>query len=73
MTSYSIPTMLTIKEASQKTGLSEHYLRELCKKHLIVFVKTGVKYLINFEKLIEYLNVGGAEDLKKEEELEWDK
>lgn len=68
-----VPQMLTINETAERSGLSKHYLRELCKKSLIVCVRAGVKYLINFEKLIEYLNAGGAKELKKEEELEWDK
>lgn len=53
-----IPTMLTIKETAQKLGLSDYYLRGLVRANKIVYVKVGAKYLINLEKLIEYLNAG---------------
>ena len=54
----SIPTMYTIKHASEMTGLSYDYIRKLCLTNRIVFVRAGSKYLINMEKLIEYLNAG---------------
>lgn len=54
------PTMLTLKQAATQTGLSESYLRRLCLEKKIVHVKAGVKYLINLERLIEYLNGGAA-------------
>ena len=57
-----VPTMLTIKEAAQKTGLAQHYLRGLCIEKRIVNVRCGKKYLINFEKLIEFLNTGDREE-----------
>ena len=54
------PTMLTIKEAAEKSGLANHYLRQLCLQHKIVYVNCGKKYLLNYEKLIEYLNTGDS-------------
>ena len=54
----TIPTMITIKEASIQTGLSYEYIRKLCLQKKIVFVKAGCKYLINMEKLVEFLNQG---------------
>lgn len=51
-----IPQMVTIKEAAQKTGLANFYIRQLCLQNKIIFVKAGRKYLINFAKLIEFLN-----------------
>lgn len=53
-----VPTMLTIKETSKRTGLAEHYIRRLVWENKVVFVKAGQKYLINLEKLIERLNEG---------------
>lgn len=55
----TFPTMLTIKDTSARTGLSEHFLRRLCWSGQITTVKSGRKYLINLEKLIEFLNKGG--------------
>lgn len=57
----NIPVMWTIKEASQNTGLSYDFIRKLCLQNKIVFVKAGCKYLVNSEKLVEYLNRGQKE------------
>ena len=54
----TIPTMVTIKVAAGQTGLSYEYIRKLCLQKKIVFVRTGTKYLINMEKLVEFLNQG---------------
>lgn len=54
----TIPTMVSIKEASSRTGLSYDYIRKLCLQKKIVFVKAGSKYLINLEKLVTFLNEG---------------
>lgn len=51
-----IPTMLSIRETAERTGLSKTYIRKLCWDRKISFVKTGTKYLINLERFIEYLN-----------------
>ena len=55
-TEMTIPTMLTLREASEKTGLSYDYLRKLCLSKQIVHIRAGAKYLINLEKLVEYMN-----------------
>lgn len=54
----STPTMLTIKAASAQSGLSYDFIRKLCLQGKITYVRAGTKYLINFEKFIEYLNTG---------------
>ncbi len=53
-----LPVMLTLREAAEKTGLSYHYLRKLCMTDRIVYIRAGNKYLINFDKLIGFLNSG---------------
>ncbi len=50
-----IPEMVTIKEASQRTGLSYDFLRKACISGKIVHIKAGSKYLINFGRLVEWL------------------
>lgn len=52
------PTMVGITEASKQTGLSYDFIRKLCLQGKIVYVRAGVRYLVNLEKLIEYLNQG---------------
>lgn len=51
-----IPTMITLRDAAKRTGLSYEYLRQLCLRNRIVHIRTGSKYLINLEKLIEFMN-----------------
>lgn len=53
-----MPTMLTINETAARSGLARHYLRQLCVQGRICYVKAGSKYLINFERLVEFLNTG---------------
>lgn len=59
----SIPHMETIKNTAKMFGLAEHFVRQLVLKGEIVAVKAGCKYLVNVDKLAEYLNTNtlGAE------------
>lgn len=50
------PQMLTIRELAEKTGISESHIRKLCKTKAITYIKAGVKYLINYDRFIDYLN-----------------
>lgn len=52
----TMPTMWTINQAKEATGLSYEFLRKLCLQKKVVHIKTGNKYLINAEKLRDYLN-----------------
>ncbi len=56
-----IPKMLTIEKASEASGLTKYRLRELCKQKKIVCILCGNKYLINLDRLIDYLNRGDNE------------
>jgi len=51
-----IPTMLTINEVAEKTGLAKFHIRTLALQGKIKTIRAGKKILINFEKFIEYLN-----------------
>ena len=57
-TDRKIPTMLTIKEASEAVNLSAYRIRQLCITNQIVYIRAGSKYLVNLDKLIDYLNGG---------------
>lgn len=48
--------MVTIKRLALETGVSEYHIRKLCKTNQIKYIKTGTKYLINYERFIDYLN-----------------
>lgn len=52
----TVPHMASIKEAAQLTGLAEYHIRRLCIGGEISAVKTGRKYLVNVDRLIDYLN-----------------
>ena len=55
-----IPVMLTIREVSEKSGLPYSAIRKKCLCGEITFIKSGKKYLINWNRFLEYLN-GGRE------------
>lgn len=52
------PRMMTIKKLSEQTGISEFHIRRLIKSNRIKYIRTGTKYLVNFDKFVEYLNNG---------------
>ena len=58
----TVPTMMTLKEASAQTGLSYDYLRKMCVTGQIVHIRAGCKILINMDRLIEFLNTAGRKE-----------
>lgn len=52
----TIPKMVTVKEAAKLTGMTEYFIRSKLRNNEIVYVKTGTKYLINFNLFIDFLN-----------------
>ena len=61
-TNDTIPEMITLKEASLRTGLSYDRLRKMCLQNKIVHIrvgegnKLGGKFLVNYGKLISFLS-----------------
>lgn len=53
-----IPEMIPLREASRRTHLSYDFLRKGCLRGELVHIKAGKKILINFDRLVEYLNGG---------------
>ena len=53
-----MPTMITIRQAADESGLSYEHIRQLIRERKNTYVKAGSKYLINRDKLIQYLNEG---------------
>ena len=56
MNDFTVPTMLTIKETASRAGLAQHYVRQLCIERRIVCHRAGNKYIVNWEKFVEFLN-----------------
>lgn len=52
----SSPTLLTINDTSSQTGISAYRIRQWFLDGEIVGVRAGNKILINFEKLIWFLD-----------------
>lgn len=48
--------MIGLLEASKLTGLSYDHLRNGCINGTYVHIKSGNKYLINYDKLLKILN-----------------
>lgn len=64
----NVPVMLSIKETSQRTGVSYEGIRYLCLTHQIPFIRVGRnggKYLINYERFLDYLEKGEGNEEKK--------
>lgn len=62
MREYMVPEMITLREASKRTGLSYDFLRRGCLSGRFVHIRSGSKFLINFGKLCDVLNGEGGED-----------
>ena len=60
-TGLKIPRMLPIQTIADECGFSYKTLWKLCKENKIIYVKAGNKYLINFDKFIDFLNTGVQE------------
>lgn len=58
--------MLSLKQASKETGLSYYCLRNLCLNGEIAHIRSGNKYMINADRLEEYLNCEHNIDASKE-------
>ncbi len=54
----SLPTMVTVTELVETTGISEYTIRGLIRDKKIIYIMSGNRYLINLEKFVEYLNTG---------------
>lgn len=52
----ALPRMVTLREAAKMTGLSYDCLRKLCLRNEIAHIRIGTKYMINLDKLSDYLN-----------------
>lgn len=64
----TIPTMVSIKEASRQTGISYKFIRQLIRERKIIYVRAGVKFLVNMESLVEYLRTGEQHDSAADQE-----
>lgn len=52
------PNMLSVKKAAAKFGISEYFLRNLCRAGKVRFVCVGNRWLVNMDSLAAYFNEG---------------
>lgn len=58
MKEIQIPKMLSIAQTAKVIGLAKHYDRQLVLQGKVKYIRSGVKYLLNLDSLINYLNNG---------------
>lgn len=63
----TVPRMLTIQQAADETGISYGCIRRWCMENRIIFVRSGKKYLVNMDKLKDYLNGNCVEKGEQDE------
>ncbi len=56
--SVKVPKMLTVNECAELTNLAKYHIRRLIHENKVKFILSGTKYLVNFDSLVEYLNIG---------------
>lgn len=61
------PRMETIKNTAKLLGISENFVRKKVLSGEIVAVKAESRYLVNVDKLVEYLNTSTVSALPKGE------
>lgn len=55
-TDFTPPRMETIKTTASLLNLPEHFIRQKVKNGEIVAVRAGRRFLVNVDKLVEFLN-----------------
>ena len=55
-----VPKMLTIEETAKTFNLPKNFIRQAVLDGRIVHVKAGKKFLINAQKVEDWLNAGDA-------------
>lgn len=53
------PHICTIKQLANETGISEYTIRQWIKQGEFKVLRSGVKYLINFDVFIDFLSGRG--------------
>lgn len=56
----NLPIMLSLKECASVTGISYGCLRQWCLQGKVAHIRSGKKFLINYQALIARLNSEGV-------------
>ena len=57
---------MSIPACARNSGVSKDFLYHLCKSGRIEFIKIGKKYMLNYPRLIEYLEAEARKGLTAE-------
>lgn len=67
------PRMMTIdqvvnniKREDKDTAITRYFVRQLCIENKIVHIKAGQKYLINYDKFVDFLNNGAGQTAQRQ-------
>ena len=53
-----VPRMISLRKAAEETGLTYLLIRELCDSGKVAYLKSGRKYLVNYQSLLALLKNG---------------
>jgi excisionase family DNA binding protein len=65
-TTQMIPEMLTIQEVAGRTHLGYDTIRRFCLEGKIVYIKSGSKFLLNWNSVLDFFNTGEGRTHGKE-------
>lgn len=52
------PRMLSVRDAASASELAPSRIRELCRSGCVPFIRAGKRWLVNGDRLAEFLNRG---------------
>lgn len=64
---FDVPKFGTINECAKMTGLSKFHVRQLVLQNKVKYIQAGIKYLVNVDNLVDYLNKG--DNVQQAEEI----
>lgn len=58
VSNYEVPRMISLRKAAGETGLTYLLIKDLCDTGRIAYLKSGRKYLVNYQSLLAFLKTG---------------
>ena len=53
-----VPKMISLRKAAGETGLTYLLIKDLCDTGKVTYLKSGRKYLVNYQSLLALLKTG---------------
>ncbi len=64
-----LPVMKKISDTAKLLNLTEYHVRQLVLQNKVKYVKSGIKYYLNLDSVIEYLTNGEPKTFIKNNEV----